>query len=724
MSSPVGSLVVRIASDTSGLTRGGRQAQTTMQRVGRQAQASARRVAMLTAALAAAGTALAANLVRQGMQAVDEQAKLARQLDATIGGVRGLELAANDAGIETNTMRQAVERLNARLGEAQRGTGTAAAALERLGLSASQLAGMDVDERMATLADRMRDMGLSSSQVADELRQLGIRQGEITLLMQQGGDAIRAASREVDALGLNLSAIDAAQVEAANDAMNRIGLTAESVRAQIAVAVSPVIRALADEFHEAAIEAGGWGDQARDASVLAIQWIGRVIDVIGQGISAIENNPLIGQLGLVGFALFGRRGLAAGALIGGVAELFRAAQSSASDSLGQIESELSSVQDRVRRMTDEEISQRQDLGAHYDRQLDSLREQSESLQEQREEIIRSRGAAEGLTGPLEEIQRQLAAADDEATSFGGTMTDIGQRMQMLDFKPIDPETAAPHMFPDEDQIEEGRERVTAARAQEEEDNREHLERMLEQLRAHLRNEEEVETHAHEERMERLQELRDEELVGEEEFLHMKEDLQEAHEDRMAEIRDAARQREETEEQQFIGRRLAQHHRFLQDIQNATANGWAATTDLMTGELENMTQAMSRESRAMFEINKIAGIANSIISTHEGITKALTLPFPQNLAAAAVVAARGFASVAAIKSQSFSSSGSATASSAGGGGSAAAPPGPADQPGGDSPAQQPITTIHLQGEVFGEKQVRALLERINDGVSDGGRLRIV
>src|SRR5699024_4130241 len=106
-------------------------------------------------------------------------AKLARQLDSTIGGLRGLQLAANDAGVETGVINSAMERFSARLGEAIRGTGQAREALDRLGLSAAELAGTDVDERVALIADRVQALGLSGAETADVLRQFGIRTREI-----------------------------------------------------------------------------------------------------------------------------------------------------------------------------------------------------------------------------------------------------------------------------------------------------------------------------------------------------------------------------------------------------------------------------------------------------------------------------------------------------------------------------------------------------------------
>lgn len=243
-------------------------------------------------AMAASGAAIGiAAYTKAGMDAVDAQAKLARQLDSTIGGLRGLQLAANDAGVSTGVINSAMERFSARLGEAQRGTGQAAEALERLNLRARDLAEMDVDKRVAAIADSIHGMGLSGAETADVLRQFGIRNREIVNLMRQGGDAVRDARGEIEDYGLAVSDIDAAGIEAANDAISRAQLVSEGLSQAIATELAPALLVVAERFNDSAREAGGWSDVVVDsmrtgaesvAPVLdAISWINKQLDATG-----------------------------------------------------------------------------------------------------------------------------------------------------------------------------------------------------------------------------------------------------------------------------------------------------------------------------------------------------------------------------------------------------------------------------------------------------------
>lgn len=226
---------------------------------------------------AAAGLAL---LTKRGLEAVDSQGKLARNLGGTIDGLRGLQIATGDAGVSSEALATSMRALNARLGEAETGSGEASDALKNLGLNAKELQGLDVDQRMAAISDRVKQLGLNSSQTADVLRSFGIRSLEMVDFMRQGGDAIRAARSEVDDYGLSLSEVDAAQVEAANDAFSRIGRVTEGVSNQLAVTMAPIMSEIAERFNKAAKESGGWKDEIKSAIELGIKGFGKLLDVL------------------------------------------------------------------------------------------------------------------------------------------------------------------------------------------------------------------------------------------------------------------------------------------------------------------------------------------------------------------------------------------------------------------------------------------------------------
>jgi hypothetical protein len=111
-------------------------------------------------------------------------------------------------------------------------------------------------------------------------------------------------------------------------------------------------------------------------------------------------------------------------------------------------------------------------------------------------------------------------------------------------------------------------------------------------------------------------------------------------------------------------------------------------------------------KTLFAGSKPIAAAQALINTYLGISEALKLPFPASLAAAAKVAAQGFAAVQGIRSASIGGGGGR----ARGGGGASAPA-----------AAQPSTYVNVSltgGNMFGGDQVRGLITAINKEIERG------
>jgi hypothetical protein len=138
-------------------------------------------------------------------------------------------------------------------------------------------------------------------------------------------------------------------------------------------------------------------------------------------------------------------------------------------------------------------------------------------------------------------------------------------------------------------------------------------------------------------------------------------------------------------------------------------------------LRNLSSLMNTENRKMFEVGKAAAIAQSIMNTYQGATKALAeVPYPYNFVAAASVVAAGLNNVNNIRSQSFGGAGAGAASTGGAEGIGA---------GGDVSGQQQgptnVTeaTINITGDNISGDSARALVAQLREYQEDGGELVI-
>lgn len=430
MATTVADVAVRVGADLGPLQRNMRKGGRSLDQFSRQAGQTAKKVAAITAAVGLASAAIGVRMVNATNKSIDAQAKLARQLDGTIDGLRAVQLAGSDAGVETSVLNAAMERLTSRLGEAMEGTGEAAKAIETLGLNAADLAGMDIDERMATIADRMETLGLSAAQAGNMLRDFGVRNGEVINLMRQGGDAIRNASVEVERFGLSLSEVDAAEVERAQDAMSRVGLAAEGLQQTLAVELADTITAVAGQLQEEFVGASNnMRDGVRDAVDAGVNSFADLLDAAAGIAEFIETNPTTAQFGLLGYLILGKKGLAIGGALGVVfdqinafAERYGIGISEAEHTLNQVAELNERIGARSQQIveTQDDLNKKRRDGHELSQvELDTLARQEETLLR----LTMERNALESSARASVDYEQEMAQWLENNTEQAGSLAE-------------------------------------------------------------------------------------------------------------------------------------------------------------------------------------------------------------------------------------------------------------------------------------------------------------
>jgi hypothetical protein len=231
----------------------------------RALSSATKKVAAWSSATAAAALAVTAAIVKSGLSSADALAKQASAADASVVSMQALHRAAGLAGVSTNEMTSATEKLNRALGLASDENSEAAKTLESLGLELEHVLSLDADERFAAISDSMTSMGMSSADAAVMLRSLGIQQASMINLMRAGGDAIRDSRTEIEKMGIALSDIDAKKIEAANDAMSELATASKGFSQHLAVQFSPLLEEISNQLKQQIIDYGGVDKAARQA---------------------------------------------------------------------------------------------------------------------------------------------------------------------------------------------------------------------------------------------------------------------------------------------------------------------------------------------------------------------------------------------------------------------------------------------------------------------------
>ena len=225
-------------------------------------------VAIVVTAVATAMTALTISSLRSG----DQLAKTADKIGMTTEALAGLRHAAELTGVSAGTMDMAMQRLTRRVSEAANGTGEAVGALHELGINASELEQLPLDEQMNVIADSMAKVKSQSDKVRLAMKLFDSEGVALVNTLAGGSEGLAKMAAEANVLGLALSRADTAQIEAANDSITRAKAVFTGLGNQLAVAFAPIIETVANLFRQSAVDSaefGNVGQRVADALVTA-----------------------------------------------------------------------------------------------------------------------------------------------------------------------------------------------------------------------------------------------------------------------------------------------------------------------------------------------------------------------------------------------------------------------------------------------------------------------
>lgn len=280
----LGKLVLKMSADSA-------QFQSEMKRAKKSAKSFGEQSAMAGkyagAAMAAAGTAsiaAAAVIVKSNLASIDVLAKTADKLGMSTEALAGMRHAAELTGVSQAGLDKSMVKMLRSVGEAQNGIGTARLELDKMGLSADALAAMKPEQAFAAIAEATNEMSTQSEKAAAAAAIFGREGVSLLNTMRLGKDGLAETAAEAEVLGLALSRIDAAKVEAANDAMTRMNAGASGFGMTLTAAVSPYIKAVADELTAASLKSDGFRTQIASAMEYATSGV----IMLGKGFYGLE----------------------------------------------------------------------------------------------------------------------------------------------------------------------------------------------------------------------------------------------------------------------------------------------------------------------------------------------------------------------------------------------------------------------------------------------------
>lgn len=233
-----------------------------------------------------AASAFAAGLVyltKATGDAIDKQTKMARRLGMTYNQLKAIEIAAGFAGISSEELNKAFEKMLDTIGAAQFGEGTAVRAFEQIGITVDQLRAMRPEQQFNAIARAINSIQDPSERIAAARDIFGRGGGTLIELFRGGAAAIAEASEKMQTFGLALSDLDTSNIEFMNDRLDDMKKIFEGIGTQISAFVSPYIGQLAVDTEEWLKSLGGLGSIADTALMKfaeGLDWVSAKIDPI------------------------------------------------------------------------------------------------------------------------------------------------------------------------------------------------------------------------------------------------------------------------------------------------------------------------------------------------------------------------------------------------------------------------------------------------------------
>ena len=240
----------------------------------------------------AAGGAAMGLLIKKSVDVVDSLDKTASKIGVTTQALTKMRFAAGLTGVATTTMDMALQRFTRRTAEAARGTGEAKGALQKLGLDATELIKMPLEERMLALSDAFSQQTNEAEKLALAFKLFDSEGAALVNTLKLGRDGLKEMFKEAESLGIVLSTTAVKGIVKAKDAISKLFTLFSGVRDQMTAALAPALEKIANLFRVKIVEAiekadGSIEKFAQETVKKVIVAVGTMVEKIGASLTAM-----------------------------------------------------------------------------------------------------------------------------------------------------------------------------------------------------------------------------------------------------------------------------------------------------------------------------------------------------------------------------------------------------------------------------------------------------
>ena len=217
--------------------------------------------AAIGAAAVAAGAAFAAWTASMS-KSMDAALKMSQQIGTTTEALTGLRYAAQQmSNVTDQTFDMSLRRMTRRIAEAAAGSGAAKGAIESLGLSARELAGLSVDEQFLRISDAMSKAGDQGTRLRNTMAIFDTEGVPLITTLSQGREEIERYAKEAERFGIVISTEAAQAASEFQSNLTRLDSITKGLGISLANELMPTLADVSSKFIEfTLLTADAWAE--------------------------------------------------------------------------------------------------------------------------------------------------------------------------------------------------------------------------------------------------------------------------------------------------------------------------------------------------------------------------------------------------------------------------------------------------------------------------------
>jgi hypothetical protein len=229
-----------------------------------------------------------ADLVRSQGEAILTTDQMSKTLGISVEDLSRLEYGCRVTRVSTEALSAGLRIMERNLTEISQGQGRQVAdIIKSLGLDAAKLAAEDPAKAFRDIAAALADVQ-GGARVGDAMEVFGRGGAELLPYIQRGVAGMRELGEEAEKTGNAISGIDADQVRAAGESLDRVQGVIEGIGKQLAIDVSPYIEKVADNLFAIGTAGTGAADNVTTGFNEGVVALADFADWIMSGVRAFE----------------------------------------------------------------------------------------------------------------------------------------------------------------------------------------------------------------------------------------------------------------------------------------------------------------------------------------------------------------------------------------------------------------------------------------------------